>query len=222
MKSRLAIAMAACMAFIAMPSLGDPAFANHKAWHKPLGHAKPIVRYRDHGGPPPWAPAHGYRGNQKFKFRVGGHYYGVAPQELLVLPTVGLGNCNRETIGALLGGAAGGYAGYRLGDRDSRALATLGGAILGALVGGTIGRAMDQADQYCVGQVLEQATTGQRVVWENPDRGSRYEVTPTRTYETTGGQYCREYQTEIVIGGRVEHAYGTACRQPDGSWEKAN
>jgi len=33
------------------------------------------------------------------------------------------------------------------------------------------------------------------------------------------GRYCREFLQEVVIGGRKEQAYGTACRQPDGSWE---
>jgi len=28
----------------------------------------------------------------------------------------------------------------------------------------------------------------------------------------------REYQTEIVVGGRTVPAYGDACLQPDGSW----
>ena len=30
----------------------------------------------------------------------------------------------------------------------------------------------------------------------------------------------REYQTEIVIGGKIAPAYGDACLQPDGSWQK--
>lgn len=30
----------------------------------------------------------------------------------------------------------------------------------------------------------------------------------------------REYTTTIVIGGREQDAYGTACLQPDGSWLK--
>ena len=33
------------------------------------------------------------------------------------------------------------------------------------------------------------------------------------------GEYCRECQQTVVIGGREEDAYGVACRQPDGSWE---
>ncbi|MCB2081911.1 MAG: hypothetical protein H6908_04280 [Hyphomicrobiales bacterium] len=31
--------------------------------------------------------------------------------------------------------------------------------------------------------------------------------------------YCREYTREIIIGGKRETAYGTACLQPDGTWE---
>ena len=37
---------------------------------------------------------------------------------------------------------------------------------------------------------------------------------------TVSGTYCREYQTQIIIAGRVENARGTACRQPDGTWKK--
>lgn len=29
---------------------------------------------------------------------------------------------------------------------------------------------------------------------------------------------CREYQSTVVIAGRPQPAYGTACRQQDGSW----
>ena len=29
----------------------------------------------------------------------------------------------------------------------------------------------------------------------------------------------REYQTEIVVGGKSVPAYGSACLQPDGSWK---
>ena len=31
--------------------------------------------------------------------------------------------------------------------------------------------------------------------------------------------YCREYQHTVTIDGKQEKAYGTACRQPDGSWK---
>lgn len=31
--------------------------------------------------------------------------------------------------------------------------------------------------------------------------------------------YCREFQRDIIIDGKPERAYGTACLQPDGSWK---
>ena len=33
------------------------------------------------------------------------------------------------------------------------------------------------------------------------------------------GRYCREFIQEIRVGNQVQQGYGTACRQPDGSWE---
>ena len=51
--------------------------------------------------------------------------------------------------------------------------------------------------------------------------GSGYTV-PQSTYQAPSGQYCREYQTTIVVNGRPESAHGTACREPDGSWRVAS
>ena len=65
--------------------------------------------------------------------------------------------------------------------------------------------------------ILEYVPSNRSVYWE--DGGYGYEVTPMRTYEPEPGRYCREYQTVVTVGGRAEQAYGTACRQPDGSWQ---
>ena len=81
---------------------------------------------------------------------------------------------------------------------------------------------MDQVDQNCVGQALERAETGQTVAWINPETSTRYQVTPIRTYQDSRNRYCREYTTRGTIDGRVEQLYGTACRQPDGSWQIMN
>ena len=35
-----------------------------------------------------------------------------------------------------------------------------------------------------------------------------------------GERICREYRTTATIAGRRQHLYGTACRQPDGSWQR--
>ncbi len=34
--------------------------------------------------------------------------------------------------------------------------------------------------------------------------------------------YCREYTKNVTVGGRVQQSYGTACQQPDGSWQVVN
>lgn len=39
---------------------------------------------------------------------------------------------------------------------------------------------------------------------------------PAAAYD--GGDYCREYTRQVMIGGRMETSYGMACLQPDGQW----
>jgi surface antigen len=41
-------------------------------------------------------------------------------------------------------------------------------------------------------------------------------------YQAANGTYCREYQQEITVGGKEQQSYGTACRQPDGTWKILN
>lgn len=42
------------------------------------------------------------------------------------------------------------------------------------------------------------------------------------TVPVQSAAYCREYIQTVVIGGVQHAAYGTACLQPDGSWQKVN
>ena len=77
----------------------------------------------------------------------------------------------------------------------------------------------DLADRRHVHHALETARVGQPVVWNNAVSGNRYSVVPTRTWQNADATYCREYTTVGVIGGREQQMYGTACRQPDGSWD---
>lgn len=223
MKGRYPKAMLGTICMVAFAlTVTTSAFAHHRSGHNPPGQSKKYNKsYKvKRGGPPAWAPAWGYRA--KYGYHSGGRYYEVTPQDLVRIPDSGsgIGSCNREILGALLGGAAGAAAGTQIGSGSGKTAATIAGTIIGALVGGNIGRSMDQVDQSCIGQALEQAPTGQSVGWRNPDQGGQYQVTPTRTYETSAGRYCREYQIKIIIGGKVENAYGTACRQPDGTWKK--
>ncbi|MBO6634253.1 glycine zipper 2TM domain-containing protein [Parvibaculum sp.] len=127
--------------------------------------------------------------------------------------------CNSDAVGAVIGAVLGGVIGA---DQGRGAGPVIGGALIGAVLGGVLGSAIDASNQACVGDVLEYVPSNQPVYWEDPSNGYGYEVTPMRTYEPHPGQYCREYQTVVTIGGRAEQAYGTACRQPDGTWKTVN
>jgi surface antigen len=181
--------------------------------------------------PPPWAPAHGYRAKHDHKHK---HKHDDDDDDddrrIVYVPYdaaygIDHGQCDRglvssEVVGGVIGGAVGGVAGAQFGKGKGKTAATIGGAIVGVLVGASVGRSMDEVDQNCVGRILEHAPDRQRIKWEN-GRGEDYAVVPLRTYQDNG-TYCREYQTAATIGGKVQHVYGTACRQPDGAWKIVN
>jgi surface antigen len=66
---------------------------------------------------------------------------------------------------------------------------------------------------------MENNAVNHAAEWVNPDAATSGAVVPIRTFADSQGQPCREFITSIVIGGREEQGYGTACRQPDGSWQ---
>ncbi len=126
----------------------------------------------------------------------------------------------KTTIGAAGGGMVGGLIAAAAGGNPAAIAASVIG---GMLVGGMVGNLLDERDKRMAAEAahraLETAPSGQSVAWRNPDTGHSGTVTPTKTYQTAGGTYCREYQTTVKIDGKDERAYGTACRQPDGSWK---
>ena len=68
---------------------------------------------------------------------------------------------------------------------------------------------------------LEYAKTDEPTPWVNPDSETEGTFTPVATHEGPEGQVCREYAIDAIIDGREEVVYGTACRQPDGTWIEA-
>lgn len=127
----------------------------------------------------------------------------------------------KEDQGAIIGMIVGGIIGHQVGDGSGQAIATMIGTVAGAMIGGSVGRSMDNTDRMYAGAALENVRTGVPSTWVNPDTGYEYTVTPTRTYDSAQGP-CREYTLDAIIGGNVEQVYGTACRQPDGSWSIVN
>lgn len=125
----------------------------------------------------------------------------------------------REQGGALMGGAVGGVVGNQIGGGHGQDIATAVGIFAGAVAGASLGRSLDQFDAANTQKAFDSNKTNQTSKWVNPDSGNQYSVTPTKTYQTSSSQYCREYQTTVTVGGERKKGYGTACRQPDGNWE---
>ncbi len=76
--------------------------------------------------------------------------------------------------------------------------------------------------QALIAAALEYNRDNQASTWRNPNTGANVSATPTRAFRSGSGENCREYQTTVTVSGKRENAYGTACRQADGSWKIAN
>ena len=144
-------------------------------------------------------------------------------KSILVLATIGtltISACaTKQETGAAVGAVTGAAIGSTIGDGSGQFLATAVGMMIGAIVGDEIGRSIDITDERQAQEALEKNKTGQSTSWVNPDTGGEVSIVPTRTYKDSSGEYCREYTTDVFVGGKKEKAHGTACREPDGSWK---
>lgn len=207
----------------------DHGRGHHEYRHDHYRHERPapprvVHHHHHHRPPPPPPPVVHYHVVQPHHWH--GHYgqrWRRLPEFYALNVGIDRGRCDRRTVGSnagtLLGAVAGGLAGSTIGDGRGQVAATLGGVLVGAAIGSSLSGGYDRADYGCAVQTFERAPTGQPVIWDNPDAGARYTLTPTRTYQASEGRYCREYTSVAEIGGRAQSVYGTACRQPDGSWE---
>lgn len=129
----------------------------------------------------------------------------------------------KQGLGTVAGAALGGLAGSQIGSGTGQLAAVGAGVLLGAFLGNEIGKSLDRADQLALQRTtqrtLETQPSGSVSTWQNPDTGNYGTITPKPAYKTSAGQYCREFQQSITIGGQTQDAYGTACRQPDGTWK---
>jgi surface antigen len=149
---------------------------------------------------------------------------------LLVLLSLATSSCtemsqgvqdNPKAVLGALGGAAlgGGIAALAGGGTGAIVGATLGGALLGGFVGHQLDNRDKQLAAQAAQKAFESSQSGKATVWNNPDTGNSGAITPTRTYQLANGTYCRQYQQTIKVGGEQQQAFGTACRQPDGTWK---
>jgi len=138
-------------------------------------------------------------------------------------PAPGEIGMNKTTGGALVGAAAGGLLGNQFGSGAGKGAATAIGVIAGGLLGSQVGKSLDQADVAYANRTtqtaLETGQPGQPLPWRNEQSGASGTVVPRNYYQTANGTYCREFQQTITVGGQTQQGYGTACKQPDGSWK---
>ncbi|MDF2367612.1 RT0821/Lpp0805 family surface protein [Sneathiella sp.] len=134
-------------------------------------------------------------------------------------------NNPKTTGGAIIGGIGGALLGSMFGKGKGQLVAVGLGTLAGAMVGSEVGKTLDAADRAQIDRAEKRATTapiGQTISWNNPDSGNSGSITPVRDGNHLDGRYCREFQQTIEVGGKLEKGYGTACRQPDGSWQIMN
>ena len=135
------------------------------------------------------------------------------------------GGLDGATVGPVIGGLAGGFLGSQFGEGSGKTVAAIGGALAGAWVGSQVVKGLSAQDRKYYDQAATQAATapvGQQITWYNPNSGAQGSITPTRQGTSSAGETCREYQQTVTIGGKTEKAYGTACKQPNGSWRIVN
>jgi surface antigen len=161
-----------------------------------------------YGNQPP--PSQGY-GNQGY----GNQGYGN--QSYNDRDSCDRGLFTKQNIGTALGAAVGGLLGSQLGRGSGNTVATIAGVVGGGFLGNQVGAGMDQADQGCMAQTLDQAPPGRTVSWRNPDNHRDYHVTPRDEFNRRG-QRCRNVESEAIIDGRREIVTNVACRRKDGSW----
>ena len=157
-----------------------------------------------------------------------GKYMKMETVIAIIIATCLMGGCagtyTKKDTGLALGALTGGALAYGLGKGSSnKEIWTVLGIGLGAMMGSTIGSQLDERDRLLANRsfrsTMETVRDGTAGGWNNPNTGNNGTFRPTKTYQVSSGSYCREFTQTVFIGNKQQQAYGTACRQPDGSWK---
>lgn len=152
-------------------------------------------------------------------------------------------------LGTIVGAGLGGVIGNQIGHGTGKTVATVAGVILGGVAGHSVDRNWDSGTRYRsynnVSYVNPEPTyysyapaPQPTVVYSQYNYGHHHHhprpvvvqqqtivqqnIVPVTYQQPAAEPYCREYSNRVVVGGRVQESYGTACMQPDGSWQIVN
>jgi len=135
------------------------------------------------------------------------------------------GGLTNQDVGTGIGAVTGAVLGSQFGEGSGKTVAAVVGALAGAWAGNKVAAGMTAQDRGYYESAATRAVAapvGQQIAWYNPQSGSQGTITPVREGRDSTGNACREYQQTVTIGGKTTQAYGTACKQADGSWKILN
>ncbi len=72
-----------------------------------------------------------------------------------------------------------------------------------------------------VQEALGSLPSGQTVSWKSTDGTRAAAITPTGTYRSDTGAYCRTYSQILTVDGRAKTIRGSSCRGEAGLWRTA-
>ncbi|MEO0961088.1 MAG: glycine zipper 2TM domain-containing protein [Pseudomonadota bacterium] len=143
---------------------------------------------------------------------------------LTAAPNAARAECSDTNTGGIVGGIAGaalgGWLGSQFGSGSGKTAATIGGVVLGGIAGNQLGKNLTCEDEeYVEDTTYESLESGEDVAWSNQESGNYGHVRPGEAYTNAQGLECRTFEQEIYVDGRPVKDTGTACKQPDGSWQ---
>ena len=104
-------------------------------------------------------------------------------------------------------------------DVETRAAGTFIGSLVSEAFVKRLDAANRQAQREAAYYALETQRSGVRVDWRTLASGHSGHIQPVRTSTNAQGQACREFLSDVRVGTARQNVTGSACRQPDGSWQ---
>ena len=115
--------------------------------------------------------------------------------------------------------SVGGTISSKYGNASGKVASSGTGPLLGAFIGGAAIEPSDAAAAETAAKRAYAAPVGDQVGWNNPATGHHGSLITTREGYNNAGQYCREFRQTVTTKNKTELAYGTACKQGDGTWK---